>query len=91
MRRGVERASLPLLTHLSKIPTLVAFLIVVIPLVFGVVVGGTLGAVCTGVVTLLAGWFLYLGWPLFTTIERWGRAAIFVVAAAMTTAQIFGP
>ncbi|MGL5857414.1 MAG: DUF6703 family protein [Angustibacter sp.] len=90
-RAVIERASLPALTRLSRMPAAVPFLVLLGLLIVGVVVGGMLGAVCTAAVTVVVAWLLYLGWPRLTGVERLGRSAVLLLAVGMTMTQALGP
>ena len=85
-RQRVDRASLPAITALSRLPRLVPFL-----LVLGLMVGGILipgwGWVLLAVVVLFLGWTLYLAWPALEPTPRLMRATILFLATAITITQ----
>ena len=85
-RTSVEKASLPLLTRLSRLPRAVPFLAVLALLVGGILIPGW-GWVLTALVALFLGWMLYLGWPRLTGVERLMRIAVVLLAAAIAVTQ----
>jgi len=89
LRASVDRASLPLLLRLTRLPRAVPFLVLLAPLVTGVLVGGAVGVVLTGFVVLVVGWLVYLGWPRMSTSMRLGRLAVLLVAVALSVTQAF--
>ncbi len=86
LRQSVERASLPLVARLSRLPRLVPFLVLLALMVAGILVPGW-GWVLLAVVTVFLGWILYLGWPQLSGSERLMRVAVIVMAAAITITQ----
>jgi hypothetical protein len=89
LRGAVDRASLPLISGLARLPRAVPFLVLVGLLLVGLFRGGVLGAVCTGLVAVFVGWLLYLSWPRLTASERLGRAAVLLLALALFLVQLF--
>lgn len=89
LRAAVERASLPLLVRLSRLPRAVPFVALLAALVTGVVAGGAVGAVLTAAVVVFVGWLMYLGWPRLGLGERVGRAAVLLLAVALFVTQAF--
>jgi hypothetical protein len=85
-RTSVEKASLPLLTRLSRLPRAVPFLAVLALLVGGILIPGW-GWVLTALVALFLAWMLYLGWPRLTGVERLMRVAVILLAAAIAVTQ----
>jgi hypothetical protein len=85
-RASVERASLPVLTRLSRLPRVIPFLVVLALLVGGILIPGW-GWVLTALVTLFLAWMLFLGWPRLTGVERLMRAAVVLLAVAITVTQ----
>jgi hypothetical protein len=65
------------------------FLILLVLLVGGVLVGGPVGFLLMGLAALFVGWVLYLGWPRLSTSERIMRLAVLVLAVAMALVQLF--
>lgn len=89
LRRGVEAASLPLLTRLSRLPRLVPFLVLLGLMVGGVVIGGPGGATLTAAAAVFVAWLLYLSWPRLTSSERLMRSAVLLLAVAIAVTQAF--
>ncbi|MDF2092711.1 hypothetical protein P0Y31_10180 [Knoellia sp. 3-2P3] len=85
-RTSVEKASLPLLTRLSRLPRAVPFLAVLALLVGGILIADW-GWVLTALVALFLAWMLYLGWPRLTGVERLMRVAVILLAAAIAVTQ----
>lgn len=83
LRSVVERASLPVLVRLAKLPRAVPFLVLLTALVVGLFVGGPVAVVLTGLVALFVAWLLYLGWPQLGASERLGRLAVLLLAVAL--------
>ena len=86
LRNSIERASLPLVTRLNRLPRAVPFLVVLALLVAGVLVPGW-GWVLTALVVLFLAWMLVLGWPRLGGIERLMRLAVVFMAVAITLSQ----
>jgi hypothetical protein len=89
LRVAVEQVSRPLLLRISQLPRAVPFLVLLGLLVVGVYVGGPVGVVCTGLVTLFVAWLMYLSWPRLTGVERLGRVAVLLLAVALCVVQVF--
>lgn len=85
-RTSVEKASLPLLTRLSRLPRVVPFLVVLALLVGGILIPGW-GWVLTALVALFLAWMLFLGWPRLTGVERLMRVAVILLAVAIAVTQ----
>lgn len=85
-RTSVEKASLPLLTRLSRLPRIVPFLLVLALLVGGILIPGW-GWVLTALVALFLAWMLFLGWPRLTGVERLMRVAVILLAVAIAVTQ----
>lgn len=85
-RTSVEKASLPLLTRLSRLPRIVPFLVVLALLVGGILIPGW-GWVLTALVALFLAWMLFLGWPRLTGVERLMRVAVILLAVAIAVTQ----
>ncbi len=85
-RASVERASLPVLSRLSHLPRFIPFLVVLALLVGGILIPGW-GWVLTALVALFLAWMLFLGWPRLTGVERLMRAAVVLLAVAITLTQ----
>lgn len=89
LRAAVERASLPLLLRLSRLPRPVPFLVLLAALVIAVLVGGPTAVVLTGCVVMLVAWLMYLSWPRLGSSERLGRVAVLLLAVALLVTQAF--
>lgn len=89
LRERIDHASLPLMTRLSSLPPLMPFLILLVLLVGGLLVGGPVGFALMALAALFVGWVLYLGWPRLSTSERIMRLAVLVLAVAMAVVQLF--
>jgi hypothetical protein len=85
-RESLERASLPVVTRLSRLPRAVPFLVVLALLVGGILVPGW-GWVLTALVAVFLAWMLMLGWPRLTSVERLMRLAVIFMAAAIAVSQ----
>lgn len=86
LRESFERASLPALTVLSRLPRVVPFLAILALTVTGVLVPGW-GWVLIALVVLLLTWILLLAWPRLTMPERLLRLAVVVIMVAVTVTQ----
>lgn len=89
LRAAIERASLPVLLGLARLPRAVPFVLLLGALVVAVLVSGPVGPVLTGVVVLVVGWLMYLGWPKLSRPERLGRTAVLAVAVALLLTELF--
>jgi hypothetical protein len=89
-RESLERASLPLVERLSRLPRAFPFLIVLALLVGGILIPGW-GWVLTALVALFLAWILVLGWPRLKPVERLMRIAVLFMAVAIAIAQAAGP
>ncbi len=89
MRPSIERASLPLITRLSRLPRAVPFLILLALLVTGVIIEGVVGFVLMGLAAIFVGWILYLSWPRLSGSERIMRSAVLLLAVALAVVQLF--
>jgi hypothetical protein len=87
-RQRVDRASLPAIKALSRLPRPVPFLAVLALMVAGILVPGW-GWVLLAVVVLFLAWTLYLAWPALEPTPRLMRATILLLAAAITVTQAF--
>ena len=86
LRESFERASLPALTFLSRLPRAVPFLAILALTLAGVLVPGW-GWVLIAVVVVVLAWILLLAWPRLTTPERLMRGAVVALMAAVTVTQ----
>jgi hypothetical protein len=89
VRRRIDQASLPLMAKLSQLPRPVPFLTMLVLLVGGVFVGGTLGFVLMALAATFVAWVLYLSWPRLSSTERIMRAAVLLLAIALAVVQLF--
>ena len=89
MRDKIERASVPALTFLARMPRLVPFFILLVLLLAGAIAGHALGFVLMGLAALFVGWLLYLAWPRLTGSERLMRSAVVLLAVALAITQLF--
>lgn len=89
LRAAVERASLPLLLRLSRLPRAVPFVVLLAALVVALLAGGSLGVLLTAAVAVFVAWLMYLGWPRLGTGERAGRLAVLLMAIALCVTQAF--
>jgi Family of unknown function (DUF6703) len=85
-RDSLERASVPLVTRLSRLPRIVPFLAVLALLVGGILIPGW-GWVLTALVALFLAWMLFLGWPRLSAVERLMRAAVIFLAVGIAVTQ----
>ncbi len=90
-RLALERASLPVLTRVARLPRAVPFLMLLGLLVAGVFVSGPFGAVLIGLVVLVVGWLLVLAWPALSGVERLARIAVLLLAVALCVVQLRPP
>ncbi|WP_109473530.1 DUF6703 family protein [Ornithinimicrobium cavernae] len=86
-RAAVERASLPVLTRLAKLPTWLPMVVTAALILVGAFLGGVLGAVLVGVALLVLLWLLYLSWPHLTLSLRLMRVAVLVLLVAIVVTQ----
>lgn len=86
LRESFERASLPAVSWLTRLPRWVPFL-----LVLALAVGGVLlpppGWLLLLVVVLLLGWILALAWPRLSGAERLMRVAVLALMVAVLVTQ----
>ncbi|MGL5850021.1 MAG: DUF6703 family protein, partial [Phycicoccus sp.] len=75
LRDSLERASLPALSRLSRLPRAVPFLAVLALVVAGLLVP-VWGWVLLAVVSAVLLWILVLAWPRLTLVERMMRLAV---------------
>ena len=87
-RTSLERASLPAVTWLSRLPRVVPFLAVVVLMVLGIVIQPW-GWVFIAITGLFLAWMLFLGWPRLSNAERMMRVAVLVLVAAVTLTRAF--
>lgn len=86
LRESFERASLPALTAISRIPRFVPFLAILGMVVAGLFIPGW-GWVLIAVVTVFLAWIGALAWPRLSMPERLMRVAVVVMMAAITITQ----
>ncbi|HET8600482.1 MAG TPA: DUF6703 family protein [Segeticoccus sp.] len=88
LRGAVERASMPLLTRLSRLPRVVPFLSMLALLLVGAFLGGPVGVVLVAVAALFLAWLLYLAWPKLGGNERLMRLAVIALVVAVAVVQL---
>ncbi|MGL5864103.1 MAG: DUF6703 family protein [Phycicoccus sp.] len=86
LRDSLERASLPALSRLSRLPRAVPFLAVLALVVAGLLVP-VWGWVLLAVVSAVLLWILVLAWPRLTLVERMMRLAVIAMIVAITVTQ----
>ena len=86
LRESFERASLPAVTFLSRLPRWVPFLGILALTLAGVLIPGW-GWLLIALVVLVLAWILLLAWPRLTTVERLMRVAVLVLMVAVTVTQ----
>jgi energy-coupling factor transporter transmembrane protein EcfT len=89
LRRNIERASLPMISWLGRLPRAVPFLLLLALLIAGVVIQGPAGFVLMGLGAAFVAWILYLSWPRLTGSERIMRSAVLLLAVAMAITRLF--
>jgi hypothetical protein len=77
------------MTRLSVLPPAVPFLILLVLLVGGVLIGGPFGFALMSLAAFFVGWILYLSWPRLSGPERIMRSAVLLLAVAMAVVQLF--
>ncbi|MCK0111164.1 hypothetical protein MWU75_03285 [Ornithinimicrobium sp. F0845] len=90
-RAAIERASLPTLRQLAKLPTWLPMLVMAALILVGAFLGGVVGAVLVGVALLALLWLLYLSWPHLTPSLRMMRIAVLVLLLAIVVTQFVSP
>lgn len=88
LRPAIERASLPLLTVIARLPVWLPFLLVLALILGGAWLGGVVGSVAVGAALLAVAWLLYLSWPRLTGIERLMRLAVVFLVVAVAATQL---
>ena len=88
VRDKIERASVPALTFLGRLPRLVPFFVLLVLLVVGALAGGPTGFILMGLAALFVGWLLYLSWPRLTGSEKLMRSAVVLLALALAITQL---
>jgi hypothetical protein len=89
-RGGLEQASLPLLTALSRLPRWLIGLLPGVLLLGGLLAPAPWGAALLGLVTVFLGWLLALSWPRLDGRSRTLRTAVVLLVAALAVAHIAG-
>lgn len=88
LRRSVEQASRPALERLARLPVWLPFLVMLLLLVGGGILGGVVGAVLVAVALLFILWLLYLSWPRLTPLERFMRITVLLLFLAVAITQL---
>lgn len=81
LRRSVERRSATALIFLRSLPKALPPLLVVGLFAGGVLVPGTVGALCLLAILFLFGWLLFLSWPALPGQARMLRIAVIAMMA----------
>lgn len=88
LRRSVEQASRPALERLATLPVWLPFLVLLVLLVGGGILGGVAGWVLVGVALLFILWLFYLSWPRLTPLERFMRSAVLLLFLVVAVTQL---
>lgn len=88
LRRRIEQASLPVLELLARLPVWLPFLLLLVLILGGGFIGGTVGWVLVGVAMFFVAWLLYLSWPRLNGVERLMRVAVLLLFLAVTVVQL---
>lgn len=88
LRRRIEQDSLPVLELLARLPVWLPFLLLLVLILGGGFIGGTVGWVLVGVAMFFVAWLLYLSWPRLTGVERLMRVAVLLLFLAVTVVQL---
>ncbi len=89
-RGGLERASLPLLTHLSRLPRWLVGVVPGVLLLGGLLLPPPWGILLLSIVTLFLAWLLTLSWPRLQSRSRALRTGVVLLLAALTVAYATG-
>lgn len=90
-RASIERASMPALNQLAKLPTWLPMVAMAALILGGAFLGGVVGAVLVGIALLVLLWLLYLSWPHLSTPLRMMRLAVLVLLLAIVITQFVSP
>ena len=88
-----QRASLPLLTRLTRMPKWLIVVLLAVLLVFGMIQTGSLawlGALILGLLALFFLWLLVLSWPAIPPSGRLLRAIVVVALAGAAVLKALG-
>lgn len=88
VRAAVERASLPALRALGRLPVWVPFLVVLVLILGGGWLGGPVGIAAIALALLAVTWLLYLSWPRLTGVERLMRLTVLALVLAVAATRI---
>jgi hypothetical protein len=86
LRESVERATLPVVVALNRLPRLVPFVLVLVVMVAGIFIPGW-GWVLLALLTVFLCWMLFISWPRLLGPERLMRVAVVAMAVAMTVTK----
>ncbi len=86
LRESVERATLPVVVVLNRLPRLVPFVLVLVVMVAGIFIPGW-GWVLLALLTVFLCWMLFISWPRLLGPERLMRVAVVAMAVAMTVTK----
>lgn len=90
LRPAIERASLPLLTQIAKLPAWLPFLAVLVLILGGAWLGGWIGGIAVGIAILAVTWLLFLSWPRLRGVERLMRISVLFLVIAVAATQFIG-
>ena len=89
LRKQVEILSTPILRKINNWPRPLVPILLLVFLLFGLFVPGTVGGFFILLVGLFVGWLLYLSWPLLPASSRIFRLLAVAVILASGLTQIF--
>jgi len=87
-RERIEQTSLPAVSWLNDLPRAVPFLAVLALMVGGIFIPGW-GWLLLLILLVFLLWTLYLSWPALDTANRFMRATLVLMVAALTLTQAF--
>lgn len=87
LRASIERASMPALASLAKVPNWLPMVAMAALILGGAFLGGAVGAILVGVALLALIWLLYLSWPHLTPPLRMMRIAVLTLLVAIVVTQ----
>ncbi|GAA1145175.1 DUF6703 family protein [Ornithinicoccus hortensis] len=83
VRAAVEKASMPAVSALARLPQWVPSLVMIALILVGGFVAGPVGLVLVGLALLALLWLLYLSWPHLTPSMRLMRVAVLALVLAV--------
>jgi len=90
---GFQRASLPLLTRLSRLPKWALVVVLAVLLVLGMIQTGSLawlGALILGLLAAFFAWLLVLSWPVIPPSGRLLRGLVVLALAGVAVLKLLG-